>query len=134
MTVQMSIVTRNAALDAVEATIGPSPVMRVFGAAALPASCAAPSVGLLLSEAQLPPDWLTDANNGEKNRLGDWQDLAARASGTAQYWRIMQGGTCHMQGTITEAGGGGDMIINSTQFLLGQRFRVLTFLFGAGNA
>lgn len=94
---------RNAKLNAIETTIGTDPIMRGFGAAAMPANPAAADAGTQLFQATLPTDWMADAASGQKALLGTWQDAAADATGLARYYRIYEstGTTCKMQGLIS---------------------------------
>lgn len=132
---QLSINVRNARLDAIESTIGTSAVLRVLSGA-MPADCATAESGTLLAEATLPSDWMSAAASGSKSKLGTWEDLSGNADGTAGYFRILDstGTTCHIQGTITGTGGGGDMELDNTSIATGQSFTVKTFTLTDGNA
>jgi len=70
----------------------------------------------------LPADWMGDAASGQKLKAGVWQDLSADAGGIIGHYRIYDSGgsTCHAQGTVSEAGGGGDMILDNTDVNPGQ--------------
>ena len=74
------------------------------------------------------------ASGGTKALLGTWTDSSADATGTAAHFRINQGATCHMQGTITATGGGGDMTLDSTSITAGQTVNVTAFTITAGGA
>ena len=114
MSVQFSATVRNARLDAIESTIGVSAILRIY-TGAVPANCAAASTGTLLAEMTLPSDWMAAAASGAKAKSGTWQDASANATGLAGYFRIFTGpgGTvCHIQGTVTETAGAGDMKID----------------------
>jgi hypothetical protein len=67
---------------------------------------------------------------------GTWQDTSADDSGTAGHFRIYasDGTTCHMQGTVTATGGGGDLQVDNTSFAVGQSFTVTSFTLTDGNA
>lgn len=135
MSLQYSVAVRNAKLDAVEATIGASAIMRIRSGAP-PANCAAADTGTVLATLNLPADWMAAASAGSKAKSGAWEDTSADASGTAGHFRIYDsGGTiCHAQGTVTTSGGGGDMTVDSTVFTAGQNFTVTGFTLTAGNA
>ncbi len=136
MTIQLSVAVRNARLDAIEAAIGPDPIMRIFDGS-LPGNCAAADAGTVLAELQLPTDWLAAASSGSKAKSGTWQDASANATGTADYFRIYDAGSpeeCHIQGTVTGGGGGGDMIVDNVNFASGQSFSVTSFTLTDGNA
>jgi len=135
MAIQLSTSVRNARLDAIETTVGVSAILRIRDGA-LPANCAAADAGAVLAELNLPSDWMAAASGGTKGILGTWQDLSANNTGTATYFRIYDSGgsTCHMQGTVTATGGGGDMEVSSTSFTAGQSFTISTFTLTDGNA
>lgn len=134
MALQYSETVRNAKLDAVETTVGTSPVLTIRTGAA-PANCAAANTGSLLASCSLPSDWMAAASSGTKAKSGTWEDTSADGTGTAQHFRIhSSGGTCHIQGTVTVTGGGGDMTVDNTSFATGQAFTINTFSLSAGNA
>ena len=135
MSMQFSVAARNAELDALEAAIGTSAVLKVFSGAP-PATCATADSGTVLATITLPSDWMAAASAGVKAKSGTWQDASADNNGTAGHFRIYasDGTTCHMQGTVTATGGGGDMVVDSTSFTAGQSFTVATFQLTAGNA
>ncbi len=135
MTLQYSTSVRNARLDVIETTIGASPVLRVRTGAP-PANCAAADTGTVLAEIVMPADWMQAAAAGQKAKAGTWEDVSANATGTAGHFRIYDpgGSVCHMQGTITLTGGGGDMTVDNTSFAAGQSFTVTSFTLTAGNA
>lgn len=133
MALQFSVAVRNARLDTVETTIGASPTLEIRTGAP-PANCAAADTGTVLATIALPADWMAAASAGAKALLGTWQDAAADAAGTAGHFRIKAGVTCHIQGTVTVTGGGGDMTVNNTSFGVGQVFDVTGFTLTEGNA
>lgn len=135
MAIQASVAVRNARLDAVETAIGASAIMKIFSGAA-PANCAAANSGTVLATLNLPADYMAAAASGQKAKSGTWDDASADAAGTAGHWRIFasDGTTCHLQGTITATGGGGDMELDNTVFALGQAFTVTAFTLNEPNA
>jgi mono/diheme cytochrome c family protein len=84
----------------------------------------------------LPSDWMAAASAGAKALAGTWQDTAADATGTAAHFRIYasDGVTCHMQGTITATGGGGDMTLDNTNIAVNQQITMTAFTLTAGGA
>ena len=90
----------------------------------------------MLSTINLPADWMAAASAGAKAKAGTWQDAAADAAGTAAHWRLYatDGTTCHMQGTCTANGGGGDMTLDNVVLAAGQQFTVTGFTLTDGNA
>ena len=135
MALQFSTAVRNAELDAIEATIGTSAVLKIRTGAA-PANVATADSGTVLATLSLPSDWMAAASGGAKALNGTWQDSSADATGTAAHFRIYasDGTTAHIQGTVTATGGGGDMTVDNTSFASGQSFTITTFTLTAGNA
>lgn len=133
---QESVTVRNACLDAKEAAIGPSAILRIF-TGAQPANCAAANSGTLLATLSLPSDYMSNASGGVKVKTGTWSGTAS-AGGSAAHYRIYasDGTTCHMQGSV---GVSGDiptpqMIVDNTSFANGQTFTVLAYSITGGNA
>ena len=62
------------------------------------------------------------------------QVLAADATGLAGHFRLSQGGTCHIQGSVTDTDGGGDMTLDNPSIATGQRVTVTGFTLTAGGA
>lgn len=132
---QYSVAIRNARLDVVETQLGASPILYIRSGAP-PANCAAVDQGTVLATVNLPADWMDAAANGVKEMLGTWEDNSADATGVAGHFRIKDstGTTCHVQGTITNLAGNGDMKVDNTNFAAGQPFIVSEFTITAGNA
>lgn len=135
MALQYSTAIRNARLDVVESTISTSPILRIRTGAP-PANCATADSGTVLATCTLPSDWMAAASGGTKALSGTWQDTSADNSGTAGHFRIYDSGgtTCHMQGTVTATGGGGDMTVDNAVFASGQSFSVTSFSITGGNS
>lgn len=134
MAIQFSVSVRNARLDAIETAIGTSAVLKIRTGSA-PADCATADSGTVLSTVNLPSDWLAAASSGSKALSGTWQDSSADATGTAAHFRLYasDGTTCHVQGTVTITGGGGNMTVDNTSFASGQTFTVTSFTITDGN-
>jgi hypothetical protein len=134
MAIQLSSNVRDARLEAVETAIGTGPRLRILTGAP-PASCATAQSGTLLVEMTLPADWMSAAASGVKAMLGTWQ-ANATAAGTAGYFRILNSGAtiCHLQGTVTATGGGGDMTVDNASIASGQQVAVNTFSLTEANA
>ena len=135
MAIQLSVAVRNARLDAIETTIGTSAIMRIRSGA-VPASCATADSGTVLATLSLPSDYLAAASSGSKAKSGTWEDASADNTGTAAHFRLYDsaGTTCHLQGTVTATGGGGDMTVDNTSFASGQAFTVTGFTLTDANA
>lgn len=134
MALQYSVAVRNAQLDAVESTIGTAPIL-IFRTGAPPANCAAADTGTLLDTFALPSDWMAAASSGSKAKSGTWT-ISGDAAGTIGHFRIKDstGTTCHIQGTVTATGGGGDMTMDNVVIAVSQAGTVNTFTLNAGNA
>lgn len=133
MPFQFSTATRNASIDAIETAIGTAPTLEIRSGA-VPANCAAADSGTVLATMTLPSDWLAAASNGSKTFLGTWQDTSADATGTAGHFRIKVGATCHIQGTVTATGGGGDMTLDNISIASAQQVTITSFTLTAGGA
>ncbi len=134
MSVQLSTTVRNARLDQIESTISTSPVLRIYTTAP-PANCAAANSGTVLATITCPSDWLNAASSGAKTIAGSWADTDADAAGTAGHFRIYESTatTCHIQGTVTASGGGGDMTLDNAVIALHQSVTISTFTLTDGN-
>ncbi len=133
MALQFSVAVRNARLDAIESAIGVSPTLEIRSGAP-PVNAAAADTGTVLATLALPSDYMAAASAGSKQLLGTWQDLAADATGTAGHFRVKQGATTHIQGTITATGGGGDMLLDNTSLAVGQQFTINGFTLNEPHA
>jgi hypothetical protein len=134
MAIQLSVAARNARLDAIETTAGTSAKLRLLSGSA-PADCATAQSGTLLCEIALPSDYLAAASGGNKAKTGTWSGSGA-AAGNAGYFRIVDnaGTTCHIQGTVTATGGGGDMTLDNINIAVAQVVTVVTYTLTDANA
>lgn len=128
MTMQLSVAVRNAMLDAVETAAGTSAKVEIKTGAP-PASCAAAATGTILASFTLASDWMAAASSGSKAFSSVPLSITASNTGTAAHFRVYasDGTTCHIQGTITATGGGGDMTIDNTSINSGQTVRITGF-------
>lgn len=135
MSIQLSVAVRNARLDTIETAIGVSAKLEIF-TGSMPASCAAATTGTKLAEYDLASDWAAAAASGAKNLNNLTLSQAAVAGGTAGYFRLFasDGTTCHMQGTITATGGGGDLTVDNTVIAAAQVVNVTSLTVTDGNA
>jgi len=136
---QYSTTLRNNQLDQIQTTGGATAHLIMYSGA-MPANCAAAATGTVIATMALPSTFMAAAGTptaGQVTKSGTWTDASADALGTLGYFRIYTsaGATvCVVQGTITLAGGGGDMIVDNTSVTAGQSITVSTFTVGAGNA
>ena len=135
MAIQLSTTVRNARLDTIESTIGTSAILRIRSGS-VPANCAAADAGTVLATLNLPSDWMAAASSGSKALSGTWQDTSADNNGTAAHFRVYDSGgsTCHIQGTVTATGGGGDMTLDNTLINSGQSVTITSFTLTDANA
>src|ERR1041384_7881583 len=114
MAIHFSDAVRNAQLDSIETTIGTSAILEIISGS-VPASTAASDSGTVLATLNLPSNWMADAASGVKSKSGTWEDVSADASGTATHYRIWDSThtTCHVQGSVTITGGGGNMELDN---------------------
>lgn len=133
---QKSVRVRNAQLDALEATIGASPSLKLRSGAA-PASCGTADSGVVVATLPLPADWMAAASGGAKALLGTWEDTAAdnaNAGGT-MHWRIYAADSaCDLQGTVSVSGGAGEVQVDNLNIAQGQKVAVSAFNVTAGGA
>jgi hypothetical protein len=132
MAFKFSTAVRNAAIDAVETTIGTAPMLTIRTGSE-PATANDAATGTVLVTMTLPSDWMTAASSGSKSLSGTWQDASADATGTAGYFRITGSGGV-IQGNVTATGGGGDMTIDNMSIAAGQQVTVTSFTLTAGGA
>lgn len=133
MGIQFSVAVRNAQVDSIETAIGASPTLELRTGVP-PASCAAADTGTLLASLALPADWLSNASGGSKSLLGVWKDDLANAAGTVGHFRLKAGSTCHIQGTVTKTGEGGDLTLDNNVLAVNQEVSITNFTVTAGGA
>ena len=135
MAIQLSVAARNARLDAIETAAGATAILRIR-TGAQPATCATADSGTILSAMTLPADYMAAASGGTKAKSGTWEDAAADAAGTAAHFRIYDsaGTTCHLQGSVSATGGGGDLELNNVVLAVGQTVTITSFTLTDGNA
>ena len=133
-----SAAVRIARLASVESTISTSAVLKIRSGTAPSGGCADADAGTALAVMTLPSDWMAGASGTTtvtKAKSGTWEDTSADAGGTAEHFRIYasDGTTCHVQGSVTGSGGGGDMIVNNTSILITQPVVVTSFTITSAN-
>lgn len=128
MTMAVSVAARNALLQGISDSVtSPARVLRIL-TGSLP-SDPDTQTGTLLAEITLPATPFSTPSAGSMTLSGVWQDLVINATGTAGYFRLVGANTpfYSVHGTVTEAGGGGDMIVDDVDFVAGQSFAVTEF-------
>jgi hypothetical protein len=104
--VQYSTAVRDAQNNAMAATIGAAPVLEIRSGAK-PSNCAEPDTGEVLAVGTLPSTWLATSASGMTANVEPWRLIGQIGAGMGkrgEYFRIKQGGDCHLQGTFGEAG------------------------------
>jgi hypothetical protein len=129
---RFSVRVKNGRLQAIESVIGESPTIEIRTGPE-PATPASSATGTLLASIALPANWMNDALNGEKTKLGEWSTNSAAATGNAGHFRFVTGGVCDITGTISLESGSGDMKVDSLLLEQGQQFRITTFTVIDGN-
>lgn len=147
MAVRYSAAVREAMLNAIETTIQASPKLNFYTGSAPSGGCSAPATGTLVASLDLGTtnsgDWMSQAStNGSnvttkaKHPSSTWTAQAtAPGTNVVGYYRIYDssGTDCHEQGTVSAAGGGGDMILDNTSVAQNQTITVVTKTITAGN-
>jgi hypothetical protein len=129
MTIQLSVAVRNAMLDAIENAVGASAVVKMRSGPP-PASNAAADTGTVIAVINLASDWAAAAAAGVKAFSNTpLTDNSADNAGTIAHYRVYasDGVTCHMQGTVTLTGGGGDMTVDNNVVQAGQVFSITSW-------
>ncbi len=132
MALQYGVATRNAQANAIETTIGVSPVLTLRSGAP-PATCATADSGTLIATLNLPSDWLGAASAGAVSKAGTWEDLSADAAGTVGHFRIKtSGAVCEIQGTVAITGA--DLNLDNNVVAAGLQITVTSFTITRSNA
>jgi hypothetical protein len=132
MAIQFSVAVRNARLNAIEATVGTAPKLKLFTLSP-PTNCAASETGTLLCTLTLPSDWVGAGSSGATVIAGTWTGTAI-AAGTCAHYRLCDtaGTTCHEQGTVGI--GTGDLQLDNTSIAINQVISIPTWTTTDGNA
>jgi hypothetical protein len=131
MTLQYGTTLRNNQVGQIQASIGASGTLKIFSGAK-PATPATADPTGLLATITLPATFLT-SSGGVTALAGTWATTGA-ASGTAASFRMYDNSAvCHVQGSVTATGGGGDLTLDNTSIASGQPVSVTSFVVTAGN-
>jgi len=134
MTLKLSTAVRNARLNAIEATIGASAVLRLY-TGTNPTTTTGASTGTLVAQMVLSTSWMAAASSGVCAFDGTWADTSADANGTVGCFRILNtdSTTVGIQGTVTGSTGGGDMTVDNPIVVAGQSITVTGFTLTDAN-
>ena len=132
MALKMSVAVRNAQLNAIETAIGVSPKLKLWTGTP-PATIAGADSGTCLCILSLESNWMGDAANGVKGKIGTWSGVGIGGGGTATYFRIYasDGTTQHIQGTVSATSG--DLVLDSVSIVDDQVITISAFTLTAGN-
>jgi hypothetical protein len=135
MALQFSTTARNNLLDSLETSVGVSGIVKIYSGS-VPATCATAASGTNLVTWNLGSDWAANASGGSKSFSATPLVANAVATGTAGYFRLFatDGTTCHMQGTVTITGSGGDMTLDNTSINSGQNVQITSWTLTAPGA
>ncbi|XAI96037.1 hypothetical protein [Microcystis phage Mwe-JY26] len=133
--IQLSVAVRNARLAAIESTIGTAPKLQLRSGPQ-PTNITEPDSGTLIAEFDLPSDWISAPSNGSSSFLGVPVSVTADDAGTIGHFRVKNtaGSTTHAQGSVTLAGGGGDLIADNLAVNAGQTVQITGITINEGNA
>lgn len=135
MTIQLSAGVRNAMLDAIETAIGVSAVVKIRSGAQ-PANTGAADSGTVIATIALASDWMAAASGGAKAfSSAPLEDASADNAGTIGHYRVYasDGATCHMQGSCTATGGGGDMTFDNLVVAAAQKLGITSWTINMGG-
>ena len=132
MTFQYSVTLRTNQVSQIQTTVGGTGTLKIFSGSE-PANCAAADPSGLLATITLPATFLT-SSGGATTIAGTWSTTAT-GTGTAASFRIYDATpTCHVQGSVTATGSGGDLTLDNTSIATGQTVSITTATITAGNA
>lgn len=116
----------NAAVDLIDA--GPAAGTVQIRTGGQPATAGTAASGTLLGTLTLSDPAFADAVNGVATAGAITGDSSADATGTAGWYRVLDStGATVMDGSISAAGGGGDMILDSTAIVQGGTISVTSW-------
>lgn len=129
MSLQLSVAARDGMLNAFEVAVGTSAVLKLR-TGAQPANCAAADTGTVVATYSLASDWMAASSSASKAFSSTpLTDSSADNSGTLGHFRLYasDGTTCHLQGSITATGGGGDLTVDNTSVTAGQSVQITSW-------
>ena len=139
MAIQYSTVLRTDQVAQIQtrvATAGGTALLKLFSGT-VTANCAAADPTGVLCTINLPTTFLS-SSSGATSIVGTWSQASASGAGlpgSAASFRVYDStGTCHVQGTVTATGLGGDLTLNNTSIAAGQTVSITAATFTAGNA
>jgi hypothetical protein len=132
MSLQFGTTLRNNFLGQIGSTIGSSATLTIYTGSP-PANCGTAASGTLLATETLSATPFAAASGGSVSMNGLPITANAGNTGTAGYFRILDGSSvCHMQGTCGLSGT--DMIFDNTSLVSGQAVNITGFTITAPGA
>jgi hypothetical protein len=132
MAIDLSVAVANAKADAFAAVVdgGSGPATLEIRSGSKPASCAAADSGDLLAEFTLAdPAFGAGAVSGLLTAAAI-SPVNALMSGTAGHFRVKDSdGECHLQGTVTDGSGNGDLKLVTTAVVEDQPVQITSFTY-----
>lgn len=121
--IRISVAARNAGVDAITALLdGGTLEIRTGSQPATPADA---DSGTLLAEFELAATAYGSASNGEAQLTDTPLSADALTSGTAGHFRLKDAqGDPVIDGSVSESGGGGDLILDNTDINEGQKVNI----------
>jgi len=135
MALQLGTTCRNNRLSAISTLVDASTggTLKIFSGSE-PANCAASDPSGTLVTITLPNTAFAAAGSGSMSMTGTWS-ASAGGTGTAASFRIYDStGTCHLQGSVTATGGGGDLTLDNASIATSQTVTVTSFTLTDANS
>lgn len=135
MAEKFSTSLKNAAVDAAVdlvdvGTLNPEGRFRIYQGTQPASPSDAPTGSTLLVEILLANPAFGSASNGQASLAGVPRSATASATGTAQWFRIVdRDGNGLMDGAVTAVGGGGELEIDNTSINSGQTVEITSFTY-----
>lgn len=132
MTLQYGTTLQNDQMNQIQAAVSTSGTFLIY-TGTVPAHCSTTASGSLLCTITLPTAFLNSASTGSVTiDNGPWSANAS-ASGTAGYFRILDGSSVvHVQGSIATSGS--DLNLNNTSITSGQTVSITAFTVSIASA
>ena len=112
-------------------TIGENPTIELRSGGQ-PATCEAMPNGLPMAIFDLPAEWMKAEGNALYKTV--WPDAPAEITGAMGNFRICdKEGKCHLQGSVSAAGMGGDLVVANNSVREGQTIEIIAFSMTDGN-
>ena len=130
MAITINVALKNSLLDGIDAVFNNGTCVLYTGT---PPGAANAATGTVLATMSLGADSFAAAASGSKAKNNAWT-VTASGTGTAGYFRLINSGATQiLEGTVTAAGGGGDITLDNTSIASGQTVTISTFSITSSN-